>query len=142
MPISEASGGTAQAVYDQLSANFPASAIGWVKDADWSGPRKVPAKDVDTGDRDSWSASHQPGEVAAFTGKLRKRQRKDQELKPVILVRRPGDGKLLIADGHHRFLAYEKDGQAYVWAYVGTVGSEHGKWDSLALSQKRQDKAA
>jgi len=140
-PITEASGGTAADVYDQLSVNFPASAIAWVKPAKWSGPRKVLVKDVDTSGRDSWDASHQPGEVAVFTSKLRKRQRKDRELKPVVLVKRPGAGKLLIADGHHRFLAYEKDGQAYVWAYIGTVGSEHGKWDELALSQKR-DKAA
>ena len=76
-----------------------------------------------------------------MAAKLHKRHADGGELKPAILVRRPGTGKALIADGHHRTLAYEADGQDYVWAYVGRVDTKTGAWDQLASRQK-QDKAA
>lgn len=138
MPLAESAwdGGrpVMQAVAAQLARNFPPSALGWVSEASWTGPRRVPLADVDTDSRDSWDASDEPGNVARFAAKLRKRHAEGRELKPAVLVRRPS-GKLVLADGHHRYLAYEQDGQGYVWAYVGKVSKQTGPWDRLALSQ-------
>lgn len=145
MPIAESSwdGGqpVMRAVFAQLAKGFPPSAIGWVRTASWTGPYRVPVKDVDTSDRSQWDASHEPGEVDRFVAKLRRRRAEGRELKPAVIVKRP-DGKLLIADGHHRFLAYEEAGSDYVWAYVGRVDADEGPWDQLALSQDPKGKAA
>jgi len=145
MGLTEASGGSASAaVYAELAEKFPPAAIAWVRDASWSGPRKVPLGKLDTKDRSEWDASHEPNLVSRFVAKLHRRHAAGKELKPAIIVERP-EGKFLIADGHHRFLAYEQDGQDYVWAYVGKVDKQQGRWDELALSQikdKREGKRA
>jgi len=125
-----------RAVYAQLARSFPPAAIRWVSSASWTGPRRVPLAAVDTDDRREWDASHEPGEVARFAAKLKRRHADGRELKPAVLVQRP-DGKLLVADGHHRFLAYEQSGAGYVWAYTGKVSEQQGPWGRLALSQGR-----
>lgn len=135
---------TARQVYDQLLKDFPPEAIAWVLDDDtveWEGPRLVPEDQIDMADRDQWDASHEPGRVAAFRSKLRRRQAKGKHLKPAIMIRRPGAGKDVIADGHHRVLASLAEGEQ-VWSYVGRVKVAKGPWDVLALSQKPEDKAA
>jgi len=140
--ITESAGdGAGQRVYAQLAPDFPPSAIRWVKSAEWSGPGQVSIASIDTSDRDHWNASREPGVVAAKRRKLRKKLAKGEKPKPVILVRRP-DGKLLIADGHHRFLAAEAEGLTSVWAYVGTVDEQDGPWNQMAMSEDRGERAA
>jgi len=138
--ITEGKKNLADAVHKQLSRNFPPSSIQWVHNADWTGPAKVPMDQVDTSDQEHWNATHQQGRVDRMVTKLHKRHAAGKELKPAVLVQRPGSRKLLIADGHHRYLAYEQDGKQYVWAFTGTVTQKAGKWDDLALSQKKQGK--
>jgi phage portal protein BeeE len=130
-----------RAVASQLARKFPPDAIDWVKTAKWQGPRRVPIASIDLDDRGHWSASREPGVIRQFVKKLRRRHAEGRELKPAVVVQRP-EGKLLIADGHHRFLAYEKDGQDYLWAYVGRVSKQEGPWDRLALSQAGENEAA
>ena len=127
-------------VQAQLAKDFPPSSIDWVQDATWTGPAKVPITRIDVKDRDEWDATRQPGKVAKFRSRLHTKLRAGQQLKPVVLVKRPGNGKLLIADGHHRYMAYEADGQGYVWAYTGTVTSAKGPWEQMAASQKGRRK--
>lgn len=136
-----ASGGADAAVYAQLAANFPPSAIKWVKSAEWTGPGQIAIGSIDTSDRDQWDASHEPDVVAAKRRKLRKKLAAGEKPKPLILVRRPA-GKLLIADGHHRFLAAEAEGLTSVWAYVGTVDKQAGPWDIMAMSEEDRERAA
>lgn len=143
MPVTEAGGGgAAKAVYSQLAGNFPPSAIAWVKDGtDWSGPKRVPVDQVDTADRDHWDASREPDQVNRMRRKLRKKLAKGEHPKPLILVKTPGSDTYLIADGHHRFLAAEAEGQEFVWAFTGKTDADHGDWDTMAMSEDR-DKAA
>jgi hypothetical protein len=139
--ITEASGDKGKKVYAQLSGSFAPSAIAWVKVAEWRGPAEVPIADIEASDRGDWRASGDPDAVKAKRKKLRKALRAGEKPKPLILVRRPS-GKLLIADGHHRFLAAEAEGLTSVWAYTGTVGEQSGAWNQLGARQARNDRAA
>lgn len=140
--VTEASGSSAgQVVYGQLAKNFPPSAITWVKDASWSGPRRIPIGQVNTADRDHWDASREPGQVKRMRRKLRRKLAAGEHPKPLVLVKTPGSSEWVIADGHHRFLAAEAEGQEFVWAYTGSVDSDHGGWDTMATAEKR-DRAA
>ena len=107
----------AEHVYLQLAANFPASAIQWVRRATWAGPVWVPWGRIDTDDEEKWAASHEPGRVAEFA-----RQIKDHSghVAPSVLVQEPDGGRAFIVDGHHRALARRRLGQR-VLAYLGTI---------------------
>jgi hypothetical protein len=142
MPVTESAGDAGTGVYSQLAKNFPPSAIAWVKDASWAGPKMIPLDQVDTSDRDHWDASSQPQIVARKRKTLRRKLAAGEHPKPVVMVKRPGSGKYLIADGHHRFLAAEAEKQAAVWAYVGKVDAEDGPWNQMALSQVKDDERA
>jgi HK97 family phage portal protein len=131
---------TGDAVYAQLARNFPPSALSWVRDAEWEGPVRVPEDHIDMADRDQWNASHD-GTVPKYQAKLRRKQANGGHLKPVILIRRPGSDRDLIADGHHRVLASLAEGEM-PWAYIGRVKTDKGPWDQLALSQEPEGKAA
>jgi hypothetical protein len=144
MPLTEAEKPVAQQVHDQLARDFPADAIAWVLKEDvvtWEGPVAIPEDQIDMADRGEWDASHQPGKVAAFRAKLRRRKAKGGHLKPAIFIRAAGSSKDLIADGHHRVLAELAEGQM-AWAYVGRVKSAKGPWQTMALSQEPDGKAA
>lgn len=138
LPLTEADGGAGADVYAQLATAFPPSAIKWVKDkATWSGPKAVPLDQVDTSDRADWDASHQPGEVKRLRKKLRRKTKDGEHPKPLVLIKAPGSGKYLIADGHHHYLAAEAEGHDTVWAYTGKVPAEDGPWRTFAAQEKR-----
>lgn len=139
--VTEAAGDAGTRVRAQLAANFPPSSVKWTKGAEWAGPAEVPIGKVDVSDRDHWDASSETAIVKAKQRKLRKKLAAGEKPKPVILVRRPS-GKLLIADGHHRFLAAEAEGLTSVWAYVGTVDEQDGDWNQMAMSEDRAKDAA
>jgi hypothetical protein len=128
------------AVYAQLSDNFPAGAIKWVKAAAWEGPMRIPLAEVDTADRDQWDASRPQDEpkIGKFRAKLRRKLARGGRPKPVVLVKWPGAGKWVIADGHHRFVAAEQEDAGWVWAYAGRVDSEKGPWLTMAASEQRR----
>ncbi|MCC9307694.1 phage portal protein [Kitasatospora sp. RB6PN24] len=128
---SETAGPTAaERVYDQLLANYPASTLGWVLGASWSGPTDVPLDQVSFDHEEQWAASHEPKRVKHFLKQIRRKGR----TKPVVLLRTPSSQKLIIVDGHHRSLAYRQAGKP-IRAWIGTVAQNHGPWDELHSSQ-------
>lgn len=118
------------AVMAQMRENYPPKALGWMKDAQWSGPVDVPLDDIDFDDIDRWAASHDKARVKHF----RKKLRRGEPVKPAVAVQEPGGDKVKIIDGHHRSLAARKEGQP-VRAYVGTVDADGGPWDETHVWQ-------
>lgn len=109
---------SASVIYEQLLGNYPAGSIEWVLDPSitWYGPAEVPLDQVDTQDRESWAATHQPEAVSRFAREIKAGT---GHTDPVVMVMEPGRKKLVI-DGHHRFEACEK----LRWpckSYVGVV---------------------
>lgn len=123
----------AEHVYNQLLQNYPPKAIGWVKKARWIGPIEVPLDRVDTDDTDSWAASHQPERVDHFARKLRR----GKPVNPGVSVQEPGENKIKVIDGHHRYLGSEKAGQKFR-TYIGFVDSNGGPWDETHTFQFHQ----
>lgn len=120
-------------VYHQLLRNYPPKAIEWVQHARWIGPVEVPLDRIDRNDVDSWAASHQPERVKYFAKQLRKG-------KPVhagVSVQEPGENKIKVVDGHHRYLASVKAGVPYL-TYIGFVDSDGGPWDETHVYQFHQ----
>ena len=117
-------------VFLQLQQDFPPEYLDWVKKAKWEGPLDVEVEKVNSSNRKDWVASNEPKKVKKFVEKISRGQ-----LKPIILVKTPNKDKMIIVDGHHRFLAYKKLGIP-ITAFVGTVDEEKGPWDTLHDSQK------
>ena len=113
------------AVYEQLLDDYAPEACAWVLKYEWEGPQSVPLKAIDSSKRKDWAATREPVAIAFHTIKIAEGKRK-----PLILVRVEGEKLLNLADGHHRFLAYEIL-QEPVQAWVVTVPkSEHG-WQPM-----------
>lgn len=119
-----ASASIADRVTAQLQRDYPPDALSWVADLQWSGPRSVPAGQIDqkAGDTE-WSAA------AADKVKLQSFRKRIQAgwRKPVILVRTPGASKLFAVDGHSRVLASAQAGVP-VTAYIGIASADTGPW--------------
>ena len=107
--------GATKAVYQQLLPDFPAPALEFVKRSEWIGPVEVPRDEIDTAHRATWAASHEPDKVKKHQELI-----KNGESKPIVLVKIPGNDKLVIIDAHHRFLAYEAMDTNPI-AYIGLV---------------------
>jgi 8-oxo-dGTP pyrophosphatase MutT (NUDIX family)/2'-5' RNA ligase len=99
-----------------MRENFPESALGWVKRAAWTGPQMVPWERIDHDDEAKWAAAHQPAKVRQFVRDIKA----GRHANPSILFQPPGDGKVVVADGHHRAVARHSMGQD-VLAYVGHI---------------------
>lgn len=129
--LTKAPAAVAAAVRAQLGEDFPPDALDWVTgdQVTWTGPQLVPVSDVDFSDAGDWAAAHQPDRVAKFA----KRLRKGKAVKPAVLIKVP-DGRVIVADGHHRALAAQQTGRP-VLGYVGRVSKQTGPWDSLHSSQ-------
>lgn len=91
-------------VYAQMAGNFRAEGIAWVLDCPWQGPCDVPLSAVDTGDEDSWAAS-EPGANAAHVAAFAARIEAGDDPDPAVMVHVPGQARLKVADGHHRYEA-------------------------------------
>lgn len=120
----------ADRVRGQLLQNYPPAVLEWVDSASWSGPQPVRLGDVDFSHEDEWAASQEPKRVAHFVKQIKRKG----WTKPVVLIKTPGNAKLVIIDGHHRALAYRKRGTP-ILAWVGTVHQDHGQWDQIHSSQ-------
>jgi hypothetical protein len=97
---------------------------------------------VDIHDSREWDATR-PADAALIAkarAKLRKRLAAGKKPKPVILIRWPGAEKWIISDGHHRYVAAQKEGQDRIWAYTGRVPQEKGHWLSMASHEDRSAK--
>lgn len=118
MRASDESPGIAEKVYRDLSEDYDEAQLGWVRHAQWRGPLVVPLSEIDWTNADSWPASEDEDHVDEFVERIKS----DGYVKPIILVNEPNNDKLIIADGHHRALAYRKLGQNPM-AYVANVGA-------------------
>ena len=121
-------------VRSYLGEHYPAKVLGWVADADWTGPTKVPLADIDMARR---PGGRDPAKVRAIAAAVAD----GETLDPVVLVRTPGQELLQIADGYHRTLGREHAGKKRVLAYVGEVGSDEGPWDR-AMHDAKLNKTA
>ena len=72
-----------------------------------------------------------PEKVQKFVERIQK----GKKVKPVIAVKTPKGHKLLLIDGHHRWLAYAELGMP-VPSFIGTVDAEHGPWETMHGFQK------
>jgi len=123
----------AEALFEQLSEDYPREAILWIKAVPVRGPVEVDVSQLDFANRSKWKASQEPDRVDWFASRM---EAGDQ--KPVFLIKRPNKKKLMIADGHHRSLAAEK-AELPLLAYIATVHTEEGPWDELHDSQRSED---
>lgn len=111
-------------VFSQEAEQYPAHAMAWMHHASWSGPVKVPLDHVQPDMR--WMDKSSPDHVQDFVNQIRD----GKKLKPVILVKTPGSSKPKLVDGHHRYLAAKQE-NVPLRAYIGTVDSDHGGWETM-----------
>lgn len=119
----------ADAVYDQLTEDYPKKAVDWVHNVKWAGPEKVPLKNVDFEEKNTWKAEKEPDKVSLFKNRIRAAARKHEGIKPVVMIARP-DKTVMVMDGHHRALAY-RELKKPVYAWVGYPGKSKGPWDKV-----------
>jgi len=127
----------ADAVYDQLTEDYPKDALNWVHDIKWKGPMEVPSTKIDMADRDSWKASHEPEVVDQWKKRISSAEKKGEHVKPVVLIQRKGK-KIFPTDGHHRTLAYYEENKP-VYAWVGMPTRTKGPWLSLHDKQFKKE---
>lgn len=136
-PVSPVTAGRADApenavadmVYNQLEPDFPDSSLDWVQSTVWKGPMAVPLNEIDYSNAASWQAVHEVDKIDKFEKRIR-----NGWMKPIILIKRPGNPLLMIADGHHRALAYQNLDQSAM-AYIGYVDTDEGPWDEFHDTQ-------
>ena len=104
-----ASSNVKKRVLDQLADDFPEKNLGWIKQADWSGPVEVDPADIDQHNRHEWAASHEPDRV-----KARKKRIKKGKIKPIVLVKTP-------------------------ICWIGKVDRETGPWDTFHNQQDKKE---
>ena len=107
-----------------LASDYPAEAIVWAHDAEWTGPVKMPESHFKPNDKEMDLVD--PNLVADFIRDLED----GKKLSPIIAVKTPGHDRPLIVDGHHRYLAYRQM-QLPVRAMIGKVDSDHGGWEGM-----------
>ena len=79
----------------------------------------VPWDRIDHDDEAKWAAAHQSAKVRQFARDIKA----GKHTNPSILFQPPGDGKVIVADGHHRAVARHSMGQD-VLAYVGHIRAQ------------------
>lgn len=117
MRATDESPGIAEKVYRDLTEDYDEKQLEWVKHASWRGPLVVPLEQIDWTKQQDWPATEDQDHIQDFVERIES----DGYVKPIILVNEPNNDKLVIADGHHRALAYKKLGQNPM-AYVASVG--------------------
>jgi len=116
-------------LYVELAEDYPPEARSWVRSVPWKGPTNVPLSDIDFSDRESWTATKEPSRVESFQMKIRNGWRK-----PIILIQKPNAKTVTVVDGHHRALAYQREGLS-VPAYVANTPTSNGPWDGMHRRQ-------
>lgn len=123
---------TTAEVHQKLAKTYPESTLGWVDDADWSGPTKVDLSNIDMARR---PGGRDQDKVKGIAGALAE-DPDGPTGKPIVLVKTPGDGKLKIADGYHRTLAHERLDHSQVPAFIGKVDDDEGDWNEAMHDAK------
>lgn len=121
------------AVFDQMSEDYPKNAIEWIHDIKWRGPIDVPLKRTDFDEKFSWKAAKEPARIKKFEQRIKSSDHKGERIKPVVMVQRP-DKTAMVVDGHHRALAY-KGLNRPIYAWVGYPSKAKGPWDYVHDSQ-------
>lgn len=118
----------ADIVYDYLRDNYPASVLGWVKQATWRSAPSVPLTEIKMDHR---PGARDPDKVAGIADAIASGKKMD----PVVLVD-TGEDRYEIADGYHRTLAFRKAGRTSIPAYVGSGVGMHGPWEKAMHDAK------
>jgi hypothetical protein len=126
----------ADAVYGQLSEDFPHDAISWVhgKGVRWHGPYDADPSEINWDGRETWSAYNQPQKVGKSAEKAQKKRDKGKSPKPAIGTRGPGQDRTSIQDGHHRALGALVNDEP-LSSYVAEVPENEGPWDQMHSQQ-------
>lgn len=109
----------ASIVHRYLAQNYPERVLSWVDRAQWTYRPAVPLDSIDMARR---PGGRDQGKVAAIADAVTA----GKPMEPVVLV--DVDGKLQIADGYHRTLAFQRAGKTSVAAYVATGTRVTGPW--------------
>ncbi len=123
--------GVAQTVMKQLSPDYDKKLIQWVPAAHWV-QMDVPLENIDDSNRADWEASKDQDKVNSMSDAM-----KEGWSKPIVLVNEPNSSKLVLVDGHHRFLAAEQNGEKTINAFVAYVGGMDGPWKDMHDLQKQ-----
>lgn len=119
----------ADAVYDQLTEDYPKSALDWVHKIKWTGPKTIPVSKIDFSGENTWAAAHEPEQVRSWETRINAAERRGEHVKPSLVIQRPGK-TAMIPDGHHRAMAY-KNLDKPIYAWIGDPGKAKGPWDKL-----------
>ena len=119
-------------VITQMEDDFPSDALQWMHGVPWRGPVSIPLSQIDFENQDSWKASKptDAARVQKFVDVLQS----GEDLKPAVLVKRPGLTAMIV-DGHHRALAHKKAGKKAMLSYIGKVSKKVGPWDETHDAQ-------
>lgn len=128
-PVRRPAKSVADAVFDQLTEDYPKKSVDWVHKIPWKGPVKVPLKSVDFEEKNSWKAEKEPERVDIFKKRIKTAQKKHEGIKPVVMIQRP-DKTAMVMDGHHRAIAY-RELNLPVYAWLGYPGKSKGPWDKV-----------
>ena len=110
-------------VYDYLKQNYPERTLEWVADAKWNGTDTIPLSEIDMSRRPGGRNMEKVKGIAQAV-------QDGKDMEPIILVRTPGNDKLVIADGYHRTLGFQHAGKKSIEAFIGHVEDEDGPWDT------------
>jgi hypothetical protein len=138
LPVQKAA--PAAKIKAQLAEDYPEDSMDWIDDLEWSGPAEVPLSDIDTGNKKTWNAYHEPDRIRAIEAKIRRSARKGGHIKPAVLVDAPdtkSQTHLIVIDGHHRTLASLRADEA-LWAYVGKAKTVRGPWLTFHNHQDKE----
>lgn len=130
----------ADAVFDQLTEDYPKSAVEWVHGIRWKGPMEVPLSDIDFDNEKSWRASHELDKVNLFRRRIKAAQKKGEHIKATVLIYRPKKSvknPVMVMDGHHRAEAEQQE-NVPVYGFVGYPSRNKGPWDTTHDKQFRE----
>jgi hypothetical protein len=137
------------ALVKQLSKSFHPDDLAWIDSPNIRVRRTaVRPSQIDWQNRESWTATHEPGKV-----KDTRKSIKHGDDKPVALVSRPHSDNRMVMDGHHHTEAYTQlidSGtknkhvaalRGRIPAYEITVPRTNGPWDELHSKQEHNKNA-
>jgi hypothetical protein len=117
--------GVAQSVMDLLKPDYDKKLLQWIPAAHWV-QMDVPLENIDDSNRADWEATKDQTKVESMSDAM-----KEGWSKPIVLVNEPNANKLVLVDGHHRFLAAEQNGEETINAFVAYVGGINGPWKEM-----------
>jgi hypothetical protein len=107
-------------VHSYLRKHYPEQTTDWVCNSAWE-KNDVPLDRIAYGRR---PGGRDPNKVASMA----KRLASGWKPKRVVLVDPGGSQKMTVADGYHRCLAAEHEGQSTIRSFVGTPRVGAGNW--------------